>query len=128
VIESFEAAGSKLATLIPPNATVYYAGDFSPIVMLYLPTMNIFPQQYEQDYSHRIGGDSVTLEKHGYWNDESAEKWIQQSDFLVISEKNFQRLNMKEKIPYNDFHLVYQSEPILSCSSETAMMVFERNK
>jgi hypothetical protein len=96
--------------------------------MLYLPTVKIFPQQYEQDYSHRIGGESTTLEKYGYWNDKSAKNWIDQSDFLIISEKNFQRLNLKDKIPYTEFELLYQSEPILSCNAETSLMLFERIK
>jgi hypothetical protein len=128
ILSSFEASGSKLASIIPENSTVYYAGDFSPIVMLYLPTVKIFPQQYEQDYSHRIGGESTTLEKYGYWNDKSAKNWIDQSDFLIISEKNFQRLNLKDKIPYTEFELLYQSEPILSCNAETSLMLFERIK
>ncbi len=128
VIEGFERVGNDLADLIPAQARVYYAGDFSPMVMLYLPEMKIFPQQYEQDYSHRIGGDAATLEQHGYWNDESAQRWIAQSDYLIISEKNFQRLNLSEKIPQDEFSLIYRSEPIWSCSAETIQMLFQRKR
>ena len=95
--------------------------------MLYLLDVQIFPQQYEQDYSFYLGGDRDTLEKYGYWNETSINHWLNQSDFILVSEKNY-KTSLGRLIPQMDFHQIYHSEPIYSCVKDTSLMLFERNK
>ncbi len=89
VVKTVEEIGAELNGLIPAKSSVYYAGGYSPTAMLYLPDVQIFPQQYEQDYSFYLGGDRDTLEKYGYWNETSINHWLNQSDFVIVSEKNY---------------------------------------
>ncbi len=127
VVKTVEEIGAELDALIPAKSSVYYAGGYSPTAMLYLPDVQIFPQQYEQDYSFYLGGDRDTLEKYCYWNETSIDYWLQQSDFILVSEKNY-KTSLGKLIHQMDFHQIYHSEPIYSCVKDTSLMLFERNK
>ena len=127
IVQSYEAVAAEVQPIITPGSTVYYAGSYSPILMLYLPDVNIFPQQYEVAYSHYIGGDSDTLERYGYWNDETAQRWLTEADFVIVEEKFLETFFMEYADP-DQFDGVYHSRPVSDCDPDSEIFIFAPSK
>lgn len=87
VIVAHEAVGAHLAQYVPPGSLVYWENDISPIPLLYLPGIRIFPAQLNHWYSYYEGGNSAELERYGYWNAELALKWRGEADYLLIADR-----------------------------------------
>ena len=86
VIASHEAVGNYLAEVIPPGSLVYWENDISPLPLLYIPEVKVFPPQLNQKFNFIEGGDSDILARKGYWNTELADQWIRQADFVLLDE------------------------------------------
>jgi hypothetical protein len=87
VIQGYESVGVELATIIPRASTVYWAG-YSPVTLLYLPGVKIYPAQLHGAYSFRISNDDDALMKYGWWNKHLAEKWLAEADFVLVEERS----------------------------------------
>jgi len=87
VIPNYEAAGVLLAKSIPPGSKIFWAG-YSPVSLLYLPDVEIYPAQLHGAYSFRISADDDALLKYGWWNEHLAEKWLSEADFVLAEQKN----------------------------------------
>ncbi|MBN2047590.1 MAG: glycosyltransferase family 39 protein [Anaerolineaceae bacterium] len=125
VIENYEQIGAEAARQVEEGARVYYAADPSPLLMLYLPPAQIFPPQYELEYSQRIGGDPDLLLRYGYWNAESDAAWFAQADVVIVSERNLRR-GMSDRLAGDQFRLVYQSAPVYACQADSEILIFRR--
>jgi len=84
----YENIGEQLEKIIPTGSLVYWEG-YTPISFLYLPNVKVFPQQLNMYFWYQIGGDTDLLETRGYWNEELAEKWINEADILVFNEDTY---------------------------------------
>jgi hypothetical protein len=87
VIASHEAVGKQLSDLIPAGSKIYWENDISPLPLLYLSDMEVFPPQLNHGFSFRQGGDPDILYQNSLWNKELANRWIEEADFLLIAEK-----------------------------------------
>lgn len=87
VIPGYEAVGADLAKLIPAGSTVYWSG-YSPVTLLYLPGVRIYPAQLHGVYSFRISGDDQALLKYGWWNQHLAGQWLAQADFVLVEDRS----------------------------------------
>ncbi len=87
VIASHEAVGAHLAALIPRGSLVYWRNDVSPLPLLYIPAVRVFPPQLNHAYTYLVGGDPAVLEKRGYWNRELSVQWIKEADYLLIAAR-----------------------------------------
>src|SRR5258706_1715833 len=83
VIPGYEAVGAELGKLIPPGSTVYWAG-YSPVTLLYLPGVKIYPAQLHGTYSFRISNDDDALMKYGWWNQDLAGKVLAEVNFILV--------------------------------------------
>ena len=89
VIAAYEENGAHLAEVIPPGSLVYWDGGLSVVPLLYIPGVEIFPGQLNQDYAFRIGGDPEQLRRAGLWNEALAQQWKNEADFLLIEEARY---------------------------------------
>lgn len=87
VIASHEAVGAHLAATIPPGSLIYWENDISPLPLLYIPEVRIFPSQLNHWYTYLQGGDPEELERLGYWNSTLAEQWKAKADYLLVAER-----------------------------------------
>jgi hypothetical protein len=87
VILSHEAVGKVLAESIPPGSLVYWQNDISPLPLLYIKDVRIFPPQLNHWYSRRVGGDAETLLKYGFWNNEMAGQWMREADYILMADR-----------------------------------------
>ena len=121
VIPSYEAAGKLLAKSIPAGSRVYWAG-YSPVTLLYLDNVAIFPPQLHGTYSYKISSDNNALLKHGWWNEALAEQWLGETDFILAEQKNLGKndwLNKSGRLDH--FELVTKSAP-RKCSANSVLL------
>lgn len=89
VIAAHEAAGQYLKEVIPPGSQVYWRGPESVVPMLYAPGVSIYLPQINSKYAFRLGGNSEEMLKIGLWNNELAERWEHEADYLIIEESEY---------------------------------------
>ncbi|MEI6289011.1 MAG: hypothetical protein WCP19_01135 [Chloroflexota bacterium] len=132
-IPAYEQAGNLLSTTIKPGSRIYWAG-YSPVTLLYLPDIKIYPAQLHGIYSFRINPDDDALQKYGWWNEHLAEKWLNEADYIIVEQKN---LDKKDWLAQNDrlkeFQLIAQSDTDMPknntsayCMNATAINVYRR--
>lgn len=123
VISGFEAAGAELARVIPAGFSVYWAG-YSPVTLLSLPSVTIYPAQLHGAYSFRIADNDDALLKYGWWNQHLAEKWLNEADFVLVEQRNLDNQDwLAEQLA--DFEPVLATAP-QSCRADSAMLVFRK--
>jgi len=86
----YAEAANQLQTILPDNALVYWDG-YTPILFLYLTDIQIFPAQLNMEFYYRTGGNTASIEKQGFWNEELSVRWINEADILVFSEETYQK-------------------------------------
>ncbi|MBW8011848.1 MAG: hypothetical protein FVQ83_11520 [Chloroflexi bacterium] len=123
VIASYETAGAQLADLIPSGSSVYWAGGDSPIILLSLPNIEIFPAQLNGRFSFRNGGDPDALERVGYWNQELANEWAQEADFILVEDSNYTGW-LKDWVNSGSYYELEKIPQILSCRDNSGLRIF----
>ena len=86
VIQSFEQTGKYLAEIIPPQSLVYWDGENAAAVLLYVPDIRIFPQQFDGDWNFVELGNLDRLAKFGFWDRELALLWHTQANVFMFQE------------------------------------------
>jgi hypothetical protein len=127
VVSGYEAVGAHLETLIPPGATVYWAGGLSPVPMLYLPEAQIFPAQLNGDYSFRIGGDPASLERFGFWNAAMAADWLQRADYALVEHRELTGW-LAMAVSSGGFEELAPSPLALGCRADSWIHVYRRTQ
>ena len=123
VIPGYEAAGAELRQVIPSGATVYWAG-YSPVTLLALPDVTIYPSQLHGTYSFRIADDDQALLKYGWWNQYLAEKWLYEADFVLVEQRNLNSNDwLEEKLLNFERVLVTGAQ---SCQPDSTLLVYRR--
>jgi len=124
VIAAHEAAGKYLASLIPPGSLVYWMNDISPLPLLYLPGIRIFPPQLNHWYTYRQSGDPQRLYRRGFWSNELAAQWREQADFLLIADRY---MNSFSKDPIlSRLDELAPSPSVVPCRDRAIIHVFRR--
>ena len=85
VLAVHRQAAEALARAIPPGATVYWDA-YPPTVLLRTREIKVFPQQLNDHYNFRNGGDPQALASWGYWNSALAQQWLAQADVVITDE------------------------------------------
>jgi hypothetical protein len=68
-----------------------YWDAYAPVLLLYLPDVEIFPPQLNADYSYAQGGDPDQLVKFGRWNLALANSWLEQADRILVEEASLSK-------------------------------------
>jgi hypothetical protein len=127
VMDQIEQSGQQLANQISPGARIdWRVTSMSPILLLYLDDPQLLPAQINSTYSYVNGGDSDYLSKYGFWNVESAYKWMSQADFFLATPpispdvwRQLQDFGFQEIPPLS---------PALQCENERfEIQIFQKN-
>lgn len=126
-IQSYEQVGESLRAVIPDGSLVYWGAHTRPSVaiLLDLPGVRAFPSQLNGDYYFRKGGSTDLALSLNYWNEELAERWLFEADYLLLNDKEF--------APWADF--VYEThterfeyltttQPLYACDNQSVLRVF----
>ena len=122
-----EEIGKRLQSKINPGALVYWEGTI-PTPLLYLNEFKYFPIQLNMEFNYLIGGDPAVLERDGFWNDELAQRWIKDADYLILSPESAQKRAIETDPQYiNLFSLVDRTESVNPCTNSTYLLIYEKN-
>ncbi|MBM3151250.1 MAG: glycosyltransferase family 39 protein [Chloroflexi bacterium] len=83
VTSSYREIARDLDQLIPAGADVYWE-VYSPMILLYLPDIQIHPPQIYLTSFKTTDGDPDTVLRFGWWNEALEQQWIQEADFILI--------------------------------------------
>lgn len=126
VIPGYEKMGADLAKIIPPGSRVYWAG-YSPVTLLYLPGIKIYPAQLHGVYSFRVSNDDNALMKHGWWNQHLAEIWLSEADFVLAEERSTAHNDwLTEAMQKDGYQEVAVTGPQAACQPDSFFHVFRR--
>jgi hypothetical protein len=125
VIASYEAAGEHLASLIPPGAQVYWNGGLSAVPLIYLSGVKIYPPQVNGNYSFNLGTNSGELERYGFWNQELADAWVHQADYILIQQR-FYRDWLKEVVTRGSYQELPPTNLTEACQPDSVIRIFRR--
>jgi hypothetical protein len=124
VVANYAAAGEDLAALLPADATVYYDAANSPIILLYLGGIGIYPPQMNNVFSFAdIGGAQVNDEllRFGYWNADWAAQWRAEADFVLVEGRHY--ADWQADIEAGRYDIRYVSDPIETCRGKDSEIV-----
>jgi hypothetical protein len=125
-IRSYEAAGKFMANIIPKGSTVYWAGGGSTVPLLYVPGIKIFPAQINGGFNFYYGGNSDSLEKFGYWNDELARQWEMEADYILIKKANLKKSSLKDYVMSEEFDELETTSQVSPCVPGSEIHIFRR--
>jgi hypothetical protein len=87
VIEAFEKRNQYLAEAIPSQSLVYWDGENAAVVLLYVPDIRVFPQQFDGNWNYFKTGDSNKLAQNGFWDGEMVRRWQEDANVFLFQEK-----------------------------------------
>ncbi len=127
VISSYESAGAHLAGTIPPDSRVYWKGGLSAAPLLYLPGVQIYPSQINGDYSFYLDGDVNALEKYGYWNPELSNRWLDETDYVLMEQRYYRRW-FRDTVDQDRFVELEPTPDKVICRENSRIRIFKRVK
>lgn len=126
VLPGYERVGERLAQVIPAGSSVYWVG-YSPVTLLALPGVKIYPAQLHGTYSFRISDDDDALLKYGWWNQHLAEKWLGEADYVLIEGRNIARNDwLTDALQSGAYRQVAVTGPQAACQDDSFFTVFRR--
>jgi hypothetical protein len=125
VISTYESAGEHLAQTIPPGSLVYWQGGLSAAPLLYIPEARIFPPQINDGYSYKIGEDTDVLLSYGFWNDELANQWLGEADYILVEERTF-RGRVSDAVASGTYVELEPTPPQVLCRDDSRIRIFKR--
>jgi hypothetical protein len=125
MISGYEHVGKTLSELIPSESLVYWENQTSPLPLLYLNNVKIFPAQMNQSFNHLKGENGDLINRYGYWNDDLAAQWRQQADYLLIEDELLPGIEERGEIG-QDFKQIAVTEPIAACRPYSAIYIYKK--
>ncbi len=125
VIQSYEQNGKYLAGVIPLQSLVYWDGENAAAVLLYVPGIRIFPQQFDGDWNFVESGNSNRLAKFGFWDSELALLWHTQANVFMFQEHKTQEWT--HFVSSGRLSEIAAPRNALNCSPDTYLRIFVRN-
>lgn len=124
VLARYEQVGAQLAQVIPPGTQVYWRGDASPMSLLYIPGIKIYPPQLNGYFSIRDEENLDTLLRYGFWSNWLNLKWLDEADVLLVREAEIPSVQTFNTL--QDFQELEKTPPVFACSADTSIHIFER--
>jgi len=127
VIATYEAAAQHLVKLIPPGSWIDWRGGLSPVPLLYLKDIHIYPAQLNDGYSRRVGGDADLLLRRGLWNEVWWQKWLAESDYVLVEDRGYKGDLSKALIASGRVELA-RTPVIAACYQGSSIRIFWRER
>ncbi len=128
VIDSHEAVGEILRAQIPAGSKVFWEMK-SWMMLLYLPDIEIFPQQTMNLYTYLpqdIEMDQDNLLRFGYWNKEIKEQWLDDTDFILVEGRYMPE--WRQKVDSGEFVIKDITASVEECrGDDSKIVVLQKN-
>jgi len=106
---------------------VYWYGGLSFAPLLYLEGVQIYPAQVNDGYSFYLDGDAVALEKYGYWNPDLSNRWLDETDYALIEQRNY-RQTFRDTVDQDRFVELEPTPDKVICRDDSRIRIFKRLK
>jgi hypothetical protein len=124
-LANYEQAGKNLAGVIPPGSQVYWDGGNAVAVLLYVPNIEIHPQELDGQWNYWLDGDPATLSRLGHWNLALAEQWRQEADVIII-QQGYIDSNWQTFLNSGEYTEVLKTKEFLNCTPDSSLLVYLR--
>ncbi len=127
VIAAYEAAGAALRARIPAGARVYWGTGESPVPLLYLPGIEIYPAQLNGLYSFKAGGEPDALHRHGLWSQALAQQWAHEADVILVGPDVFRdeaQVWLADLLQSGGFEELDPTPPVHPCDAKSRILIF----
>jgi hypothetical protein len=129
VIDSHEAVGVTLKSQIPEGAKVFWAIE-SWMMFLYFPEVEIYPPQTMIHYNFVSTNPEIDQDfvlRHGYWNEELKEKWIQEADLILVEGRYF-KSDWRHRVEAGDLVIIDITDSFEECRGDKSRILILQNK
>ena len=124
VFASYERAGRELRGVIEPGSKIYWEGRITAI-FLYLPEVMVYGPQLNHLHYYFQGGEADTLLRFNYWNDDLAEQWLADADYILV--QNTEKVYLTdERLESGEFVKVMSAPRAERCRWQSAIQVYQR--
>jgi len=124
-LAAYEKAGQQLADLIPAGSQVYWdVSSSAASLLLYMPEVQIHPQQINGIFGYYIGGNTLDLLRVGQWNDQAAAQWLEQADIIVVEKPAIE--TGWQKVVSSGFEHVTVANPVAACNGEAVLNIYRK--
>lgn len=121
-----EEIGTILQNTMKEGSRVYWEGTI-PTSLLYLRGFQYFPAQLNMQFNYLKDGNTEIVEKNGFWNDELAQQWLNEADYLVLSpEASLNRGVNSDPDLIRKFELMSVTESLNPCSDTTVLQIYKK--
>jgi hypothetical protein len=129
VVAGYEAAAAQIGAVLATGDQVYYQASNSPIVLLYLPGIGIYPPQLNNVFSFSdLNGAAISDEllRYGYWNADLKAQWLAEADFALV-EARFYEGEWQAAVEAGDYDIRLVTEVVEECrGKDSQIMLLER--
>jgi hypothetical protein len=125
-IAVFEQVGVYLRETLPPGAKIYWKG-YTPVNLLYVPEVEIYPPQLNLAYTYKTTGETEALYRYGWWNEELSRRWIAEADYALIEVRYYDREQwLKDVLESGDFEELMPTISTAPCTDDAIIRIFKR--
>ena len=124
VFQSYQEAGAELSKVIQPGSKVYWEGRL-PAIFLYMPDVQIYPPQLNHVHSYHVGGDTQELLRFSQWNDELAQQWLEDADYIMFQSTELVYLT-EDMIESGKYEKIMSSPKAEKCRWQSVINVYKR--
>lgn len=124
ILASHEQVGQYLKSVVPAGSLVYWENDVTPLPLIYIPDVRVFPGQLNHHFSKVVGGDLDIVARKGFWNDELAARWALEADYLLIADSRVERL-MDQGILTREMDEIGESPITSGCRDKSTIHVYK---
>jgi hypothetical protein len=127
IIAAHKDVGVHLADMIAPGSQVYWQGSLSVVPLLYAPEINIYPPQINDGYAVRIGGETQEIARWGLWNEELAEQWKEEADYIIVEDRYYNN-EWKTFLESGRYVELEPSTSTAPCRDNARLRIFRKSK
>ncbi len=123
VLPAHARAAAALARVLPAGAKVYWA-SYDATLLLNAQGLVFAPQQLNNGYNWRRGGDAAALASWGYWNQALDAQWLAEADVAVLDVRHWEAA--ADALQAHGFVLRAEVPFATECTRERTLMVASR--
>ncbi len=128
ILAAQEEVADQVNSVIPPKSLVYLE-SITPISLLYIPDVRIFPPQANSMFYFIKGGVDEELLKYGYWNESLAQKWRVQADYLILGDERGRSIEETVvKTAPEKYSFMLETSSTVPCKIGTNLRIYRVNK
>lgn len=119
----YALATQYIDKMIPNGLKIYWLGE-STAILLGLENQ-FYPQQFNEGFSFKVGSVDDLAAKYGFWNDNLAREWSNDTDFMIVEENKMQN-PILNNVDFSNFLEVGRTPLVNGCDPSAYYHIYKR--